>query len=40
MDNLFTPAKHVNFTMVGQDGNSFFLIGAWRKQARLDGWTS
>ena len=40
MDNLFTPARTVNFNLIGQDGNAFFLLGAWRKQARRDGWSS
>ena len=38
MDNLFTPARTVNFTLVGQDGNAFFLMGAWRTAARNQGW--
>ena len=39
MDNLFTPARTVNFPMVGQDGNAFVLIGGWRKAARKQGWS-
>lgn len=27
MDNLFTPARTVNFNLIGQDGNAFFLLG-------------
>ena len=40
MSNLFTPAQTIDFDLVGQDGNAFFLVGAWRKQARRDGWSS
>ena len=40
MDNLFTPAQYANFDLIGQDGNAFFLVGGWRKQARRDGWSS
>lgn len=39
-NNMFTPARTVNFPMVGQDGNAFFLLGAWRKAARKQGWSS
>ena len=37
MNNLFSPAKTVNFDMIGQDGNAFVLIGGWRQQARREG---
>ena len=37
MNNLFSPAKTVNFDMIGQDGNAFVLIGGWR---RREGWSS
>lgn len=40
MNNLFSPAKTVNFDMIGQDGNEFVLIGGWRQQARREGWSS
>lgn len=40
MNNLFSPAKTVNFDMIGQDGNAFVLIGGWRQQARREGWSS
>ena len=31
--------KKVNLRLVGLDGNAFFLLGAFRKRARKDGWT-
>lgn len=40
MNNLFSPAKTVNFDMIGQDGNAFVLIVGWRQQARREGWSS
>lgn len=39
-DNLFNPAKTVNFNLIGQDGNAFVLLGGWRRQARREGWSS
>ena len=36
--NLFTPPKTVNLTLVGLDGNAFFLMGAFQRQARKEGW--
>jgi len=31
--------KKVNLTLVGLDGNAFCLMGAFSKQALIDGWT-
>ena len=39
-DNLFTPAKTINFNLIGQDGNAFVLLGGWRRQARREGWSN
>lgn len=38
--NLFTPAKTVNFNLIGQDGNAFVLLGGWQRQARREGWSN
>lgn len=32
--------KKVNLKLVGLDGNTFSLLGAFRNQARKEGWTS
>lgn len=32
--NLFTPPKFVNLTLVGLDGNSFYLMGEFRYRAK------
>jgi len=31
--------KKVKLELVGLDGNAFFLLGAFQKQARREGWT-
>jgi hypothetical protein len=31
--------KVVNIHLVGLDGNAFFLMGAFQRQARRDGWS-
>lgn len=31
--------KKVRLTLVGYDGNSFLLMGAFRRHAKRDGWT-
>ena len=31
--------KKINLTLVGLDGNAFSLMGAFRKQARSEGWS-
>jgi len=31
--------KKVNLELVGLDGNAFFLMGAFQRQARKEGWT-
>lgn len=36
-NNLFNPAKTVNFNLIGQDGNAFVLLGGWQRQARREG---
>jgi len=35
-----TITKKVDLDLLGLDGNAFMLIGAWRKQARQERWTS
>jgi hypothetical protein len=30
--------KTINLDLVGLDGNAFALMGAFRKQARREGW--
>lgn len=35
----FTPARKVNYKMVGQNGNAYNLMGGFAAQARRDGWT-
>lgn len=32
--------KKVTLNFVGMDGNAFILMGAFRKHARLEGWTN
>ena len=32
--------KKVTLELVGLDGNALFLMGAFQKQARREGWTS
>lgn len=32
--------KTVNLDLVGLDGSAFYLFGAFRRQARQEGWTS
>lgn len=39
-NNLFNPAKTVNFNLIGQDGNAFVLLGGWQRQARREGWSN
>ena len=34
-----TTAKKVKLDLVGLDGNAFVLMGAFKKQARKEGWT-
>jgi len=31
--------RKVKLNLVGIDGNAFALMGAFQKQARLEGWT-
>lgn len=31
--------KKVSLNLVGQDGNAFFLMGVFSRQARREGWT-
>jgi hypothetical protein len=31
--------KKVNLNLVGLDGNAFMLLGAFRRQAKKEGWT-
>lgn len=39
-NNLFNPAKTINFDLIGKDGNAFFLLGSWQRQARREGWSN
>lgn len=39
VQNLFTPPKFVNLTLVGLDGNAFFLMGEFRYRAKKQGWS-
>lgn len=39
MKNLFNPPRKISLKLIGLDGNAFSLMGAFRKQARLEGWT-
>jgi hypothetical protein len=32
--------EKVRMSLVGQDGNAFFLMGAFQREARMQGWTS
>lgn len=34
-----TTKKKVKLALLGLDGNAFSLIGAFRRQARREGWT-
>ena len=34
-----TKTKKVTLNLVGLDGNAFFLLGAFSKAARQQGWT-
>lgn len=39
MNNLFSPAKTVNFDMIGQDGNAFVLIATLAAHSESEeGW--
>ena len=31
--------KKINLELVGLDGNAFFLMGAFQKQAKRESWT-
>lgn len=31
--------KTVNLELLGKDGNAFFLMGIFQKQAKREGWT-
>lgn len=33
------PIKKLSLKMVGLDGNAFVLMGAFKAQARKEGWT-
>ena len=32
--------KKIKLNLVGLDGNAFFLLGAFQRQARREGWTT
>lgn len=40
MSNLFNPPKTVELDLVGLNSNAFFLMGAFSKAARRQGWNS
>lgn len=40
MPNLFNPPKTVELDLVGLNSNAFFLMGAFSKAARRQGWSS
>lgn len=40
MNNLFNPPKYVELRLVGLDGNAFYLLGAFQRAARRQGWNS
>ena len=40
MSNLFNPPKNVELDLVGLNSNAFFLMGAFSKAARRQGWSS
>ena len=33
------PTKSVGLRLIGLDGNAFYLLGAFARQARKEGWT-
>ena len=35
-----TQPKKVNLDLVGLDGNAFYLMGAFSRQAKKEGWTA
>jgi hypothetical protein len=36
---MSTVPKRISLKLLGLDGNAFALMGAFRKQARIEGWT-
>ena len=40
MSNLFNPPKTVELDLVGLNSNAFYLMGAFSKAARRQGWSS
>lgn len=40
MSNMFNPPKTVELDLVGLNSNAFFLMGAFSKAARRQGWSS
>ena len=39
MTNLFNPIKTAKGSLVGVDGNAFYILGYFSKQAKRSGWT-
>jgi len=37
---MATTTKKIKLQLVGLDGNAFYLMGAFARQARREGWTS
>lgn len=38
-DNLFNPPKMVEMNLIGLNGNGAFLVSAFSREARKQGWT-
>jgi hypothetical protein len=39
VNNLFNPPKTVKMNLVGLNGNGSFLVSAFSRKARKQGWT-
>ena len=39
MKNLFTPAKTVELSLVGLNGNAYCLLGSFQEQAKKENWS-
>lgn len=40
LKKMLLPVKKVKLKMVGLDGNAFSIMGAFRTQAKREGWTT
>ena len=36
---MLVEKERVNLELVGLDGNAFFIMGAFQRQARTENWT-